>query len=92
MSADDREEIASGVRRHRERRLQWLRTGSPTLAGQLARVGVLGWIIVTPTLLGAWLGRYIDRAADSGIFWTGSLITLGVVLGCWSAWKWMHST
>ncbi|MDR3415769.1 MAG: AtpZ/AtpI family protein [Nevskia sp.] len=92
MNMEQRDDdVVTGVRRRRDRHERWLRTGAPTLAGQLARVGVLGWIIVTPTLLGAWLGRYLDRVADSGIFWTGALIAGGVALGCWSAWKWVHS-
>jgi ATP synthase protein I len=87
----DADEIVAGVRRRRERRRNWLREGAPTLGGQLARVGVLGWIIVLPPLLGIWLGRYLDRIAGSGIFWSGALLAAGIAIGCWSAWKWMHA-
>lgn len=87
----DENEVISGVRRRLARRHHWLRHGAPTLGGQLARVGVLGWIIVVPTLLGAWLGHFLDRAGGGGIFWSGSLMAAGIGLGCWSAWKWVHS-
>ena len=89
MTEDD--DISAGARRRHERRERGRREGVPTLASQLARVGVLGWIIVTPTLLGAWLGSLLDRAAHTGIFWSGSLLAAGIALGCWSAWRWMHS-
>lgn len=82
------DEIVSGVRKRRQR---WLRSSNPTLAGQLARVGVLGWIVVVPTLLGAWLGGWLDRLSGGGIVWSGALLSLGLALGCWSAWKWMHA-
>lgn len=91
IGQDEQAEVLEGVRRRLSRRRHWLRHGGPTLAGQLAHVGVLGWIIVTPILLGAWLGRTLDRMAGGGIFWSGALIAVGLALGCWSAWKWMHS-
>jgi ATP synthase protein I len=50
----------------------------------------LGWILVTPTLLGIFLGRWLDRMFHSGIFWTAPLLLLGLALGCWSAWKWIN--
>lgn len=63
---------------------------SPSLARQLARVGVLGWLVITPMLAGLGLGRWLDHLAGSGIFWTGPLLLLGLALGCWSGWHWMH--
>lgn len=56
---------------------------------RLAQVGVLGWMIVTPALIGMFLGRWLDGAAGSGIFWTAPLLMIGLGLGCWSAWRWM---
>jgi len=82
-------EVVSSVRRRIEHRRRWLREGDPTLARQFARVGVLGWMIVTPSLLGVYLGRWIDRLFGTGIFWTAPLLFMGLAMGCWSAWKWM---
>lgn len=64
--------------------------GEPTVARNLAQVGTLGWMVVTPGLLGLFLGRWIDRSLDTGIFWSAPLLMLGVGLGCWSGWRWMH--
>jgi len=83
-------EIVEGIRRNVKRRRRWLQEGDPTLARQFARVGVLGWMIVTPMLLGVVLGRWIDRIFGTGIFWTAPLLFVGLALGCWSAWKWMQ--
>jgi ATP synthase protein I len=85
------DELAAQARRSSRRRQNWLREGDPTLARQVARVGVLGWMIVTPTLLGTFAGRRLDRAFGSGVFWTAPLMLAGLALGCWSAWKWMHT-
>lgn len=86
------DELVEALQQQRTRRERGRREGAPTLAQQLARVGVLGWMIVVPTLLGVWLGRLLDRHFHSGIFWTAPLLLCGLLLGCWSAWRWMHQT
>lgn len=75
----------------RERHQRWLREGDPSVARRLAQIGVLGWLIVVPTLIGIFVGRWLDRAFNSGLFWTAPLLMLGLVLGCWSAWKWIRN-
>jgi ATP synthase protein I len=84
--------LAESVRRRERRHRRWLREGEPTVGRRLAQIGVLGWIIVVPMLIGIALGRWLDRALSSGIFWTAPLLLLGLALGCWSAWKWMNES
>jgi ATP synthase protein I len=83
--------LAENTRLKAERHRRWLREGEPTVARRLAQIGVLGWILVTPMLMGMFLGRWLDRMLHSGIFWTAPLLLLGLALGCWSAWKWVNS-
>lgn len=54
-------------------------------------IGALGWTIIIPTLLGVFIGRWLDRTFHSGIFWTLGLLVLGLAIGCTLAWKRMHS-
>jgi ATP synthase protein I len=86
----ERDGLLRSVRQRRARQRDWVRHGEPSLARYLAQVGVLGWAIVVPTLLGVFLGRWIDFRLGTGIFWTGPLLLLGLGIGCWSAWRWMH--
>lgn len=83
-------DLAGEVRRRAERADRWLRDGDPSLMRQLASVGVLGWLIVVPLLGGIALGRWLDRWLASGITFTAALLLVGLALGCWSAWRWMH--
>lgn len=53
----------------------------------LALIGVLGWTVVAPTLLGILLGRWLDRRFDSGVHWTLCLLVAGITFGCTLAWK-----
>lgn len=83
--------LAENARLRGDRHRRWLREGEPTVARRLAQIGVLGWIVVTPMLLGLFLGRWLDRSFSTGIFWTAPLLLVGVMLGCWSAWRWVKS-
>jgi len=82
--------MTAAVRQQRERRQKWLREGEPSMARFVGQIGVLGWIIVAPTLIGLFIGRWLDHRFGTGIFWSAPLLGIGVVIGCWSAWKWMH--
>ena len=88
---DERDPLVAEVRRRGERHGRWLRGGEFTVSRRLAQIGVLGWIVVVPMLLGMFAGRWLDLRYGSGLFWTAPLLMLGAVLGCWSAWRWMQA-
>jgi ATP synthase protein I len=82
--------MADAVRKRQERREHWKDEGEPSMARYVGQIGILGWIIVTPTLIGLFIGRWLDHRYGTGIFWSAPLLLLGVVVGYWSAWRWMH--
>ena len=82
--------LLDSIRRRSARHERARREGEPSFGRYLAQVGVLGWTIVVPTLLGMFLGRWIDQRLGTGIFWTGPLLIVGLAIGCWAAWQWMH--
>jgi ATP synthase protein I len=88
---DQQDALVRGIRLRGERHRRWLREGDPSVARRLAQIGVLGWIIVVPMLIGVFAGRWLDQKFSSGLFWTAPLLMLGLALGCWSAWKWMKN-
>ena len=87
----DDDPLLKEVRLRTRRELDWAKSGEPSVARRLSQIGVLGWIVVTPMLIGVFVGRWIDAKLETGIFWTAPLLMLGVALGCWSAWKWMRN-
>ena len=80
-------ELTRSVARRAARRAFWLAHGERSLAQNLAMIGALGWLVVTPTLAGVFFGRWLDHRFGTGIFWTGALIVLGLALGCSLAWR-----
>lgn len=83
----DHRPLEQAVQRYRARRERAAKEGQRSIGQDLAAVGVIGWTVVIPTLLGVFAGRWLDRRFGSGIFWTLSLLAVGVTLGCLLAWQ-----
>ena len=81
-------ELAARAAAERDRRHR--AEDGPSFAQRLGQIGVLGWAIVAPILLGVVIGRWLDAELKSGIFFTAPLIMLGAAAGLWTAWRWMH--
>ncbi len=86
------ERLDRTVRQRRLRREQGRREGERTIGQNLAMIGMLGWTIVVPTLLGIFAGRWLDAhlPGPSRLFWTLGLMAAGLALGCHLAWKRIH--
>jgi len=87
---DAGKEFLSSLHTRAARHARAQHEGPPSFGRYLAQVGVLGWTIVIPGLLGMFLGRWLDRHLGTGIFWTAPLLLAGLAIGCWGAWRWMH--
>lgn len=87
---DETDPLVREIRRRADRRARAEAEGDMPIGRRLAQIGVLGWIFVTPTLLGLFLGRWLDGHFGTGLFWTAPLMLAGLCLGGWSAWKWMN--
>jgi len=85
---DDR--LADAARRAAETAKEGAENPEPSLGSRLGQIGILGWTIIVPTLIGVFVGRWLDRTFDGGIFFTAPLIMIGAAFGMWSAWKWMN--
>jgi ATP synthase protein I len=85
---DGKMEDAARLAAERVRRLR--DDPEPSFASRLGQIGVLGWAIVAPILIGVVIGRWLDWAFKTGIFFTAPLIMLGAAAGLWTAWRWMH--
>ena len=88
--AEQRDQIEDATRRAAERQRIGAEDAEPSVAARLGQIGVLGWLVVMPILIGIVLGRLVDRVAESGIFFTAPAIFIGAGIGLHAAWKWMH--
>lgn len=71
------------------RKLKAQRRAKPDVWVGLGMLGLIGWSVAVPTLLGAMLGLWLDRRHPGGRSWTLMLLVAGLVLGCANAWHWV---
>ena len=55
----------------------------------LGMMGLVGWSVVVPTLLGAALGNWLDKHHPGKHPWTLALLVVGLAIGCLNAWHWV---
>ncbi len=87
----DREQrFGSTVDKKAARKLRARRERERTVWSWLGMMGLVGWSVAIPTLLGIFIGLWLDaRTEGDRISWTLTLLILGVALGCWQAWYWV---
>ena len=55
----------------------------------LGMFGLVGWSIAVPTVIGIFMGLWIDIKHPGQYSWTLMLLMIGLVLGCVNAWIWI---
>ena len=71
------------------RKLKARRNPTPGVWFGLGMMGLVGWSVVVPTLLGAALGLWLDTHYPGRHAWTLALLVAGLALGCLNAWHWV---
>ncbi len=81
--------IADQIGAKAARKLRARRDGAPGVWSGLGMMGLIGWSVVVPTLLGAALGLWLDSHHPGTHPWSLALLMAGLVLGCLNAWRWV---
>ncbi|MCK1789129.1 AtpZ/AtpI family protein [Pseudomonas violetae] len=81
--------LAEQVGAKASRKLKARRRDTPVVWFGLGMMGLIGWSVVVPTLLGAALGLWLDKHHPGGHSWTLALLVAGLTLGCLNAWHWV---
>lgn len=71
------------------RKLKAQRHITQTVWSGLGMMGMVGWSVAVPTLLGAAIGLWLDRHYPGGRSWTVALLVAGLAIGCFIAWHWV---
>jgi ATP synthase protein I len=81
--------LADQVGAKASRKLKARHNGTPGVWFGLGMMGLIGWSVVVPTLLGAGLGLWLDQRYPGGRSWALALLMAGLTLGCLNAWHWV---
>lgn len=76
-----------GRKAARKRKAQ--RNALPGIWSGLGMMGLVGWSVAIPTLLGATLGIWLDKQHHGNHSWTLMLLFIGLAIGCLNAWHWV---
>lgn len=71
------------------RKLKAQRQVTQTIWSGLGMMGLVGWSVAVPTLLGTALGIWLDKRYPGSQSWTLMLLAIGLGLGCFNAWHWV---
>ncbi|MGO4879997.1 MAG: AtpZ/AtpI family protein [Bryobacteraceae bacterium] len=55
----------------------------------LGMMGLVGWSVVVPTLLGTAFGIWLDHRGPGHVSWTLTFLVIGLAVGCLNAWHWV---
>ncbi len=84
-----RSDIGKELEAKATRKLKAQRKPMPGVWFGLGMMGLIGWSVVVPTLLGTALGIWLDSHYPSGYSWTLMMLVIGLILGCLNAWHWV---
>jgi len=93
QSSDKKEanEFIKEVGKKEQRKLNALHNDKKSIWFGLGMMGIVGWTIVVPTLLGAALGVWLDKKYPESFSWTLTALILGLLAGCLIAWHWVSN-
>ena len=78
---------ARAARKLKAQRAQ--RHATQTIWSGLGMIGLVGWSVAVPTLLGAALGIWLDKNYPVSYSWTLTMLLIGMITGCLNAWHWV---
>jgi ATP synthase protein I len=81
--------LAAQVGAKAVRKLRARRNGAPGVWFGLGTMGLIGWSVAIPTVLGAALGMWLDDLYPGKHSWTLALLVAGLAIGCLNAWRWV---
>lgn len=71
------------------RKLKARRLGAQGIWFGVSLMGLIGWSVSIPTLLGIALGLWLDKHHAGRHSWTLVCLAAGLSIGCLTAWHWV---
>jgi ATP synthase protein I len=89
-SAENRDAFSREVGARAARKLKARSHPAPGVWFGLGMMGLIGWSVAVPTLLGAAIGVWLDKHHPGEHPWTLALLVVGLAAGCVNAWHWVE--
>lgn len=92
MSSDKKQDrdFSRKVGEKEERKIRSLRENKRSVWFGLGMMGMIGWSVAVPALLGVLAGLWLDKHYPQTFSWTLMLLVVGVFIGSIIAWYWVE--
>ena len=87
---EEMQKFSNHVRDREARKLHARKHGACDVWFGLGMFGIIGWAIAIPTILGGFIGIWLDLHWKKGFSWTLMLLIIGLAAGCLNAWYWLQ--
>jgi ATP synthase protein I len=91
MNKRDKSSFSEKIRSKATRKIRAKRKNVQGVWFGLGMMGLIGWSVTVPTLLGVALGFWLDKRFPGSISWTLTIMLFGLILGCANAWHWVRN-
>jgi len=88
-TSGDQPTFAAQIGAQAARKIKARSNFTPGVGFGLGMMGLIGWSVAAPALLGIALGVWLDRRHPGARSWTLALLFGGLALGCFNAWRWV---
>jgi ATP synthase protein I len=88
-NSDQENFFSKEVAKKEKRKLKALKEKNGVWFG-LAMMGMVGWSVAVPALLGAALGIWLDKSYPQTFSWTLTFLMVGIIGGVIIAWSWVN--
>jgi len=92
MAESERREgldFAERIGEKEKRKVKGRRSKDRGLWFGLGTMGMIGWSVTVPTLIGISIGLWLDVHYPERISWTLTFLSIGLAVGCANAWYWV---
>lgn len=90
LKANNKPTLSENIGLKAKRKLKAKRHSAAGMWFGLGMMGLIGWSIAIPTLLGTALGVWLDKYYQDERSWTLALLLAGLIFGCFTAWSWIN--
>jgi ATP synthase protein I len=88
-TSNEENTFSKEVAKKEKRKLKALKEKNGVWFG-LGMMGMVGWSVAVPALLGAALGIWLDKSYPQTFSWTLTFLMVGIIGGVIIAWSWVN--
>ncbi|WP_234405818.1 AtpZ/AtpI family protein [Leeuwenhoekiella sp. MAR_2009_132] len=85
----ERKSFSEEIAKKEKRKLKAQHKKNSVWSG-LGMMGMVGWSVAVPAVIGAALGLWLDKNYTQSFSWTLTLLFIGVITGGIIAWYWVQ--